>query len=115
MNTATLQLSPPAYLNVQSPDGEKSAKFDVYEARRMLEDAGRSPTEDARENTILKYLAGKLDVPQESMAKSTALEFNDAIVALVKRLNEERQKKTLQMLSSLTFTQESPATIASGQ
>lgn len=108
MHTATLQLSPPAFLTLQSADGANVAQIDVYEARRALDDARRQPSEDKHHAAILKYLAAKLDVTADALAENMALEFNDTIVLLVEKLNEERKKKALQTVSSLTCTPESP-------
>jgi hypothetical protein len=96
MYESTLNLSPPAFLTLTSASGTTPARIDVYEARRALEDANRKPSEAQKWAAVLDYIAGKLSVPRESLAESTALEFNDAIVRLVGKLNEERQKKTEQ-------------------
>lgn len=114
MPETIFQLSPPALLTLQTPDGAKQVKIDVYEARRALDDAGKQPSEDMRQNAILQWLAKKLGVDRTTLAENMALEFNDAIVRLVVRLNEDRQKKTEQIASSLTFTPESPATSEHG-
>lgn len=114
MSEPIFQLSPPAMLTLQTPDGAKQVKIDVYEARRLLEDAGKQPSEGLKQNAILQWLAKKLEVDRTALAENMALEFNDAIVRLVVRLNEERQKKTEQIASSLTFTPESPATTELG-
>jgi hypothetical protein len=114
MYESTLNLSPPAFLTLTSASGTTPARIDVYEARRALEDANRKPSEAQKWAAVLDYIAGKLSVPRESLAESTALEFNDAIVRLVGRLNEERQKKTEQIAASLSCTPESPATTEPG-
>jgi hypothetical protein len=115
MHTATLQLSPPAFLTLQSADGGPTVKVDVYEARRALDDARRQPTEERHHAAILAYLAGKLGVGPETLAENMALEFNDCVVTLVETLNEERKKKQESIRCSLQFTPESPATTAIGR
>lgn len=114
MYTAILQLSPPAFLHLQSSDGSKQAKLDVYAARRMLEEAERQPTPEAHNKAILDWLAGKLQCERDSLAENMAIELNDCIVKLVEKLNSERQKKTEQTASSLTFIPESPTPSATG-
>lgn len=114
MYEATLQLSPPAFLTLQSPGGSKSARVDVYEARRALDDARRQPTEATHHGAILKYLAGKMEVAVDTLAENQALLFNDTIVLLVEKLNEERKKKAASTVASLTSTPESPATTGPG-
>jgi hypothetical protein len=114
MHYATLQLNTPAVITVQTADGSATAQIDVYQARRMLEDAGRKPSDEAKWAHVLAYLADKLGVPREELAESNAIELNDAIIALVLRLNGERQKKTEQIACSLTSTPESRPATATG-
>lgn len=114
MTEATLTLSAPAWLNLATADGQHKARVDVYEARRVLDDAEKQPNETLRQNAILNWLAKKLEVARDDIAENMAMEVNDAIVRIVIRLNEQRQKKTEQIASSLTFTPESPATTEPG-
>lgn len=114
MHETSLNLSPPAYIALRSPDAEAPVRIDVYEARRALDDACRKPTDALRWAAVLDYLAEKLSVPRESLAENMALEFNDCIVAVIERLNEERKKKQQSIASSLTCTPESPPTSAPG-
>lgn len=114
MYTATLQLSPPAFLHLQSSDGSKQAKLDVYAVRRMLQDAERQPTQELHHDAILKFIADALDCDRYTLAENMALEVNDSVVLLITKLNSERQKKTEQTASSLTFTPESLTPSATG-
>ena len=109
----TLQLSQPAFLKLQSAEG-KECRIDVYEARRLLDDAGRQPTEAMRQAHVLKYVADKLQVDRESLAENMALEFNDTIVRIIERLNSERQKKTASIAGWPPLIQASQATSALG-
>lgn len=104
MPESSLTLSPAAFLHIESSDGQHKARIDVYEARRALEEACRQPNDGLRNDAILNWLSGKLQVAREQLAENMALEFNDCIAAVVERLNEERKKKAERTASSPAST-----------
>lgn len=107
-----LTLSEPAV--VELTIGGKLATIDVYEARRALEAANNSPTDDAKWGKVLDWLAEKTGVARDQLAVNMALEFNDCISALVARLNEDRKKKIESIASLPASIPASPPTSATG-
>lgn len=95
MSEPSLTLSPPAVMHLKFRHGETdhTARIDVYEARRVLEEADRKPNEALRIDHILSWLAVELQIGREALAENMALEFNDCIAGIVARLNEDRKKK----------------------
>lgn len=107
------ELSAPAVIDLTVP-GFAPATIDVYEARRVLEAANNSPTEDAKWGKVLDWLAQKMGVARDRLAENMALEFNDAVAAIVARLNEERKKKVASIACSPDSIPASPATTEAG-
>lgn len=99
-----LHLSPPAFLSItaQSPDGNAlEVNIDVYEARRVLEQAERNTDSEAKRwAVVLDWLASKTAVAREKWSESQAIEFNDTVSEIVSSLNDERKKKAAQIASS---------------
>lgn len=93
-------MAPPVVLDVESADGKTKARIDVYEARRMLEEAAKEVTETARWFRVRLWLANRLETMPELLAESTAIEFNNTVMAIVDRVNEERKKKVESIVSS---------------
>ncbi len=92
MSETTLKLSQPAWLTLETNEGH-STKIDVYEARRMLEQAQKQPNEELRWKMVLDWLATKLTADRESMAENMAIDFHEAICAKVVSLAVDRKKK----------------------
>lgn len=118
----TLILDAPAFVRISTADGSKSVEIDVYTARRILAEAESKPTEEERWQTVMGYLAAKLECDQSSLSESVALGFNNYVCAIVNTLDEERKKKAesiaekfATIASSLTSTPASPATSAPGR
>ena len=95
----TLKLSPRAYLLLQSDDGSKEARIDVYEAHSMLIEAGRQPTEEKKWEYIAKWIAERLGCELTSLGRGSLYEFNDTVVALANKRLEERKKKLQEIAS----------------
>jgi hypothetical protein len=111
----SLKLSPPAYLTIESADGEYSTRVDIFQTWRFLEDAAKQPSQDARWATIRKYLAGLFKCEPDLVAESTAREFHDAIVNLGTRAQEQIQGKLSSIVSLQQPTPESQADTPDGQ
>jgi hypothetical protein len=114
MYESSYTLTAPAYVTIRTHCGSKEARLDVYKARRVLDDAERKPSEELRWAAILSYLSTALNVPQDELAESSALEFHEVIVTIVSKLNEERKKKAASIACSLTSTPASPPATATG-
>lgn len=97
------RLSPPAFVYLESPDGTKRERIDLYKARRMLEEAGKQPTEQARCDLILKWIADKLQLEFNDLAESMAVEFNNFVCKEVERVKEQLSKK----LGETAYSQQS--------
>jgi hypothetical protein len=117
-----LMLDEPAYVKVSNSDGSYTAEIDIYAAMRMLGEADALNDESKRWTSIVNYLADELDCDQSTLAENVAIAFNDYVCAIVVALNDARKKKAESIAetfatnaSSLTFTQVSPATSASGK
>ncbi len=99
-----LNLSPPAFLQIaaHSPDGNSlEVNIDVYEARRILEQAERNTDSEAKRwAVVLDWLATKTAIAREKWSESQAIEFNDTVSEIVATLNDERKKKAAQIASS---------------
>lgn len=108
----SLTLSEPAVVDLLIAG--RSVAIDVYEARRALEAANNSPTDDAKWGKVLDWLAEKTGAPRGQLAVNMALEFNDAISALVARLNEDRKKKVESIACSPASIPASLETSATG-
>jgi hypothetical protein len=115
-------LDEPAYVKVSNADGSHTAEIDIYVAMRMLSEADALGDESKRWASIVNYLAGELECESSTLAENVAIAFNDYVCAIVVALNDARKKKAeiiaetfATNASSLTFTQASPATSASGQ
>lgn len=106
-------LPEPAFLLLQSADGRATARVDVYEARRVLLEAEKLPDAD-RWATILEWLEQQLGVSASSLPENIALDFNNLVVAVVNRLDEERKKKLASIAFLRPCTQESRAISGSG-
>lgn len=109
MEDITVKLMEPVFLRLELPDGN-SARVDVCEAWRFLEDANKKPSQDQRWKTIKEFLATKLQVPIESLAESTAWQFHETVVALGTQVKEQIRKNCVSIVSSQQPIQESQAT-----
>lgn len=110
-----LQLSAPAVLTLKSPDGSKVTKIDVYDARRMLEEAEKEPSQEARWLKVARYIADKLNIDPTELAESSAVEFHEHINRIVLIKNSERKKKLDEIVAWPDSTLVSPTTSALGQ
>lgn len=102
-----LLMAPPVVLEMESADGKVKTRIDVYEALRMLAEAEKKPEPD-RWATVNAWLASRLQVQQELLSESVAIEFNDTITAIVSTTNDERKKKALAIASSPVSIPASP-------
>ena len=93
-----LDMMPAVWLQVRKPSGDVT-RVDVYAAHRGLIEAARQPSPERQMEAIRKQLAALLCVPAEEVAESEALLFNDAIVAIVAKQNEERKKKVSEIVA----------------
>lgn len=87
-----LEMIPAVWLQVKKPGGE-AVRVDVYAAHRGLVESSRQPSPDRQMLAIRSQLAEILGVAVDDVAESEALLFNDAIVAIVRRQDDERKKK----------------------
>lgn len=111
----TLKFSKPAYIKLETETGQ-SVSIDVYKARKILELSDKQPSEEAKWEYINKWLKEQLTIPEGvDLAWNQLLEFNDLVVKLVIKLNEERLGKTEGILSSQQPIQVSPMIIENGQ
>jgi hypothetical protein len=111
----TLKLCEPAFLNLQSPDGTKTAQIDIYVARKFLVDAERQPTEEAHWGKVLNYLADQLQVDVNQLARNQAIRFHNAIMVMCEEKNKELSDKSFLTASSDVSTQVSQEAIENGQ
>ena len=114
MTETTLTLSPPAFLTLTTPDGERKAKLDVYETRRALESFDKQPSEELRMAAANKYIAAKLSIEPADLADSNVFELYEVVNLLIAKLGEERKKKLASIACSPPPTPESPATTDPG-
>lgn len=107
-----LQLSKPQYVTLAVPEelGNTEVKIDIFEARRMLVDASKQPTEQAKWKHIRDWLATKLGIPSEMLAESNALEFNNMVLSVADKFVETLSKNIDGMLYSQQPTQASQET-----
>lgn len=111
---AVFKLSKPAYITIETEAGQ-SVKIDVYKARRVLEQSDKQPSEEAKWEYVGNWLKEQLNIPKEvTLAWNQVIEFNDLVVQLVIKLNQERMGKLNGMLSSQQSIQASPTTTESG-
>lgn len=99
----SLHLSPPAVLNVKAvKDGVAvEVDIDVYEARRVIEQAERNTDSEAKRwAMVLDWLAAKTGIERNKFSESQAIEFNDTVAEIVFTLTDERKKKVAQIASS---------------
>lgn len=107
-----IQLSKPQYVTLVVPEelGTTEVKIDIFEARRMLVEANKQPNEQLKWKHIREWLASKLGVPNEMLAESNALEFNNMVLRVADKFVENLSKNIEGMLYSQQPTQASPET-----
>ena len=113
MSDFTFQLAEPAYIRLEIGEGQFQ-RIDVYEARQMLAAAANSPDEAHQHNKVLDWLAERLGIPRERLARNNAIDFNNAVAAIVARLADDRKKKVESIACSPDITPASLPTSASG-
>jgi hypothetical protein len=96
---------------LESPDGSKEVKIDVYEAFRMLQNLEKLPSEDAKWKKILEWLSKKLDIPEEDLAENMAIAFQNAIIELVEKSSDKLSKQFFSTVSWDDSTQAFQETI----
>lgn len=104
-----LRLPEPLFITLQSPDGATKFNIDVFVARRMLNDAEKQPTEEARWGKVLTWLGEKLSIQPELLAENMAIVFNNAVMELHNRVVPELKKehfKTASLGESIPASQE---------
>lgn len=94
-----LELQPPAVIAVTTPDKTRTVLFDIFEAWRALGQNAKQPTEDKRWETNRRYLAEKFEISIDDISESMAREFNEVIVTLGTKLQDQCAKKVEGMLS----------------
>ena len=99
MSEYVLKLGKPAFLTVETPDGSKRVRIDVFAAYRILVEAEKRPSEADRWQYVLHWLAEQLEVDPSLLAESNAIMFHNAILQLVKKLNEELSQDFFQTAS----------------
>lgn len=115
MDDYKLKLSPPAFIVVETSDGSKSARIDVYKARRFLEEASKQANEEQRWVTVTKWLADKLAVQPDELAENVAWEFHECVAALVQKIRGVISEQSSSIASSQQPILESPTDSQAGQ
>lgn len=111
----TLKLIKPAYIKVETDDGQYSVKLDVYEAWMFVDKANKEPTQEARWLKIRNWLAEKLGCEVDLIPIGTAVMFNDGIQAAGLKVQGEMGKRVKEIASLPQSILESPEGSLSGQ
>ena len=106
-------LPEPAYLLLQSADGSAKARVDVYEARRMLLEAQNLGEAD-RWATVQEWIEQQLSVDPGSITENIAIDFNNLVVDVANKLDDDRKKKLASIAFLRPSTPASPATSEAG-
>lgn len=110
MPDTLLKLPPPAYVIIESSDGEHCHRADAYDVKRMLDSAEKQPNEEKRWEMVRKWIAEKLNIPFEDVTTNQAMWVHNGVIGLTNKLNEELAKESFTIASSAASIQESPAT-----
>ena len=94
-----LSLSPATLIAIKSADGSKAAVIDIFEAWRHLDKSQTLPSEDKRWESNRAYLASKLGTTLAEISEGEAREFNEVIIRIGTRIQEDIAKKVNGMLS----------------
>lgn len=110
-----LKLQKPAYLRVETSDGQHNASIDVFIAWRFIaDDACKQPSEDAKWIQIRSWLAQRLNATTEQVAENVARQFHDVVIGIGRRLQDDLKKTADQIACSLLPIQESQADTNTG-
>lgn len=110
-----LRVVPPAFVTLESPDGQHVYRADLYVVRRMLYDAEKKPSQEERFNYILDWLAEKWKVERDTLSENMAIHLNNVVMELVEEKNKEIAKGNFTNASLPTSTPEYQKTSPAGQ
>lgn len=103
-----IKVMAPVFVTLESPDGQKSVRKDLYVVRRMLRDAEKKPSEEERWSFVLDWLAKEWEIDRDTLTENMAVHLNNSVMALVTEKNKELAKENFTHASSAASTGEAP-------
>lgn len=103
-----MKLRKPATLLVETSDGSKQARIDVFNMWRKLIDCDKKPTPDQKWEAVSALLADALGVDKSQVVESQAVMFWEAIIKIGKQEEAELKKAVGETLCLQPPTPDSP-------
>lgn len=111
-----IKLPKPAFVIIESPDGEHSHREDAFSVLRMLLEAEKQASESNRWEKVKKWISEKLKISiEDDVAENMALLLHNQVVDFTNALKQEMSKDVFTIASSAQPIQESQKTSQIGQ
>ena len=85
----------PSLIDIESSDGNHKASVDLYDAWFVVDEAFKSPTQEARWDKIRNWIASKLGCGADQVSTTFCVEFNNFIQERGKHRQEQTKNKII--------------------